>query len=101
MFPLHPGHPGHESALIIVMAIVVVGAAFALTREGWSRVAALIGVAAIAAVSRVGIEVYGIHVHNSLHLIGHGLELSVVVVLGLAGYYVLDVRRTLTPKSDR
>lgn len=94
MFPLHPGHPGHESALIAALAVVVVAAAFALTREGWSRAGALLGVGLMAIVLRGAVELLGIHVHGALHLLGHGLELSAVALLALAGYYALFDART-------
>jgi hypothetical protein len=88
MIPLHAGHPGHESTLIVAFALVVVAAAFALTREGWSRVGSLVGVAVAAGGVRLGHEVVGGH-GTVTHLVGHGIELSAVVVVALAGYYAL------------
>lgn len=97
MFPLHAGHTGIESLLILGLAVVVVGTAFALTREGWSRVGALVGVAALAGGSRLGVAAVGVHGEGALHLLAHGLELSAVVVVALATYYALFNARTVTP----
>jgi hypothetical protein len=88
MFPLHSGHGVTESVVVLALALVVVAAAFALTREGWSRVGALVGVGVGAGVGRLGVAVVGVH-GDAGHLLGHGLELSAVVVLALAGYYAL------------
>lgn len=93
MFPLHSGHPGHEAALIVAMSVVVLAAAFALTREGWSRVGSLFGVAVLAGITRISVELVGIHTSSVLHQVGHSLELGTVILLALAGYYALfDVR---------
>lgn len=99
MIPMHAGHPGHESALIVALALVVVATAFALTREGWSRVGALGGVAVAAGGARATLAVVGVH-GTVTHLVGHGLELSAVVVVVLAGYYALFDARTAAP-TDR
>lgn len=100
MLPLHPGHPGHESALILALAIVVVATVFALTRRGWSRVGALLGTVVLAGGLRLGIEAFGIHAHSALHLAGHGLEVSAIALLVLAGYYaVFDAHRMPTGTS--
>jgi hypothetical protein len=94
MLPLHSGHSGVESAIVVALAAVVVGAAYALTREGRSRVGALVGVGAVAAASRLAVAAVGGH-GATLHLFGHGLELSAVAVVALASYYALfDVRAT-------
>lgn len=94
MLPLHSGHGVTESVVVIALALVVVAAAFALTREGWSRVGALVAVGLGAAGSRLVVGTVGFH-GEAGHLLGHGLELSAVVVLALAGYYALfDARAT-------
>lgn len=96
MLPLHAGHDGTGSVVIVALALVVVGAAFALTREGWSRVGALVAVALGAGANRLVVGLVGVHGHVA-HLLGHGLELSAVVVLALAGYYALfDARAAVT-----
>lgn len=95
MFPLHSGHGEAESLVILALALVVVGAAFALTREGWSRVGALVGVAVGAGASRLALSTVGVH-GDATHLLGHGLELSAVVVVALAGYYALFEARAAT-----
>lgn len=95
MLPLHSGHGGIESLVILALALVVVGVAFALTREGWTRVGALVGVAVGAGASRLALGVVGIH-GDPTHLLGHGLELSGIVVLALAGYYALSDARVAT-----
>lgn len=96
MLPLHSGHGATESVVVLALALVVVAAAFALTREGWSRVGALVGVGLGAAGSRLAVVAVGGHV-DAGHLLGHGLELSAVVVLALAGYYALFDARSVTP----
>lgn len=95
MFPLHSGHGEAESLVILALALVVVGAAFALTREGWSRVGSLVGVAVGAGASSLALTVVGVH-GDATHVLGHGLELSAVVVVALAGYYALFDARTTT-----
>lgn len=100
MFPLHAGHSHVESALVVALCIVLVGAAFALTREGWSRVGALVGVAAVAGGSRLGVAVVGIHGRETLHLLGHGLELSALALVLLAGYYALFDLQMAAPTEE-
>lgn len=90
MYVLHSGHPVHESVFIIALSLVVLATAFALTRDGWSRVGALLGTAVIAGGVRIGVEAFGIHAHGAFHLFGHGLELSLVATSVLAVYYALD-----------
>lgn len=97
MYPLHPGHPGQESVFIVALAVIVLVGGFALTRKGWSRVGALVGVATLAAVLRISLEIVTVHVHEIGHLVGHGLELGLVVCTALAGYYAFD---TLTIASS-
>lgn len=93
MIPLHAGHSHAESVVILALSAVVVGTAFALTRDSWSRVAALAGVAVVAGGSRFAVEALGIHGDRTLHLLGHGLELSAIALVALAAYYALfDVR---------
>lgn len=99
MFPLHSGHDGTGSVAVIAFALVVVTVAFALTREGWTRVGALVGVGLGAAGSRLVVAVVGFH-GGAGHLLGHGLELSVVAVLALAGYYALFDPRAPTPVDE-
>jgi hypothetical protein len=94
MLPLHSGHTRVESVIVVALAAVVVGAAFALTREGRTRVGALVGVGTLATASRLAVAAVGVR-GRTLHLFGHGLELSAVAVVALAGYYALfDVRAT-------
>ena len=92
MYLLHSGHQFYESVLILTFALVVLASAFALTRDGWSRVGALLGAAMIAGGTRVGVEALGTHAHGLFHLLGHGLELSLIVTSVLAVYYALDAR---------
>ena len=99
MFPLHSGHGDAQSLVILALALVVVGVAVALTREGWSRVGALVGVAVGAGAGRLAISAVGVH-GEATHLFGHGLELSGVVVVGLAGYYALFDARSATPSGN-
>lgn len=96
MLPLHSGHPGVESAVVLALAVVVVGSAFALTREGRTRVGALLGVAGVAAASRLAVAAVGVH-GTAPHLLGHGLETSAVTVVALAGLYALFGTRPATP----
>ena len=99
MLPLHSGHGEAESLVILALALVVVGAAFALTREGWSRVGALVGVAVGAGASSLALWVAGVR-GEVAHVLGHGLELSAVVVVALAGYYALFDARTATASEN-
>ena len=96
MLPLHSGHQGVESAVVVALAAVVVGAAFALTREGRTRVGALVGVGAVAAASRLAVAAVGVH-GTALHLLGHGLALSALSTVALAGYYALSAARPTAP----
>jgi hypothetical protein len=89
MLPLHSGHPAGESAFIIVLALVVVAAAFALTRGGWARVGGLVGSALLAGSTTIAAETFDIAVHGPLHILGHGLEIGTLALLGLAGFYAL------------
>lgn len=89
MLPLHSGHPAGESAFILVIALVVVAAAFALTRTGWARVGGLVVSAALAATAALAAEALDIAVHGPLHVVGHGLEIGALALLGLAGFYAL------------
>ncbi|MFW5964817.1 MAG: hypothetical protein ACOCQM_08105 [Natronomonas sp.] len=89
MLPLHSGHPAGESAFILALAVVFVAAAFALTREGWTRVGGLVGSAALAGTAAITAEAFEITVHGSLHVLGHGLEIGALALLGLAGFYAL------------
>jgi len=99
MIPLHSGHGGTESVIILALAAVVIGAAFALTREGWSRVGGLLAVAVGAGVGRGAVGAVGVRGDPS-HLFAHGLELSAVVVVALAGYYALfDARATTSAEN--
>lgn len=99
MLPLHSGHSGTESLVILALAVVVVGVSFALSREGWSRVGALLGVAVAVGAGRLGVAVVGIH-GDATHLLGHALELSGLVVVLLAGYYTLFAARAATPTEN-
>jgi hypothetical protein len=90
MLPLHSGHSEYESALIVALAVILVAGAFALTREGWSRVGGLLGVATLAGGARVAIEATGMT--GIAHLLGHGIEVGIVALVALAGYYAIDVR---------
>ena len=84
--------------IVVALAAVAVGAAFALTREGRTRVGALLGVGAVAVASRLAVGAVGLHGTTS-HLFGHGLELSAVTVVALAGYYALFDARATTVDS--
>lgn len=99
MFPLHSGHGEAQSLVILALALVVVGAAFALTREGWSRVGALVAVAVGAGAGRLALSAVGVH-GKATHILGHALELSAVAVVGLAGYYALFDARTATASGN-
>jgi hypothetical protein len=88
MLPLHSGHPGTESVLIVGLALVTVTAALALRREGWSRVGALVGVAALSAGVRGVVAVVGLG-HGWVHLGAHGLEIGAIALVATAGYYAL------------
>lgn len=94
MFPLHPGHPGAESVLIAGLSLLVVAAALALTRDGWSRVGALVGTALLAVGLRGLVEVVGLGVSEWVHLAAHGLELGAIALAATAGYYALFDART-------
>lgn len=92
MLPLHSGHDGPQSVPVLAFALVVVAAAFALTRDGWTRVVSLLAVGLGTLGARLAVWVIGVHGDAGL-LLGDGLELSALVVLALAGYYgILDVR---------
>lgn len=93
MLPLHSGHPGLESVLIGALALVVVAAAIALTRDGWSRVGALAGVALLSAGIRGLIEGVGF-VAEWVHLAAHGLEIGAVALAAITVYYALFDART-------
>ncbi|MFT4885699.1 MAG: hypothetical protein ACI8U4_003226 [Natronomonas sp.] len=96
MLPLHSGHPGSESILIVALALVVVAAAIALTRDGWSRVGALAGVALLSAGTRGLIETVGFGGAEWVHLGAHGLELGAIALTALTVYYALFDARTAT-----
>jgi hypothetical protein len=100
MHSLHAGHPTHESVFIIALSLVALATAFALTRDGWSRVGALLGTAVVAGGARIGVEALGIHAHGALHLFGHGLELSVIATSVLAGYYALSARSSVRTAAE-
>lgn len=100
MIPLHSGHPGAEATVIVGLAAVVVGAVFALTRGGWSRVGALLGVGGLAVTVGFVIEALGLPGEGAVHLLSHGFELSAVVLFGLASYYALFDARTATPSEE-
>lgn len=99
MLPLHAGHDGPQSVAVVAFALVVVAVAFALTREGWTRVGALLGVGAAVVGGRLVVVAFGVH-GDAGHLLGHGLELSAVVVFALAGYYALFDARAATTVDD-
>lgn len=97
MLPLHAAHPRAESAIVFATGLVVVAAAVALTREGWSRVGALGGVGVVAGGLRAGIEAVGPATHLLVHLAGHALEIGAVLAVAFAGYYALIEVRAVAP----
>lgn len=97
MLPLHSGHPGTESVLIAALALVVVATAIALSRDGWSRVGSLVGVALLAAGIRGLIEGVGLAIVEWVHLAAHGLEIGAIALAAIAGYYAMFDARTATP----
>lgn len=96
MLPLHSGHPGTESVLIVALALVVVAAAIALTRDGWSRVGALAGVALLSAGTRGLIGGLGFGGAEWVHLAAHGLEIGAIALTAITVYYALFDARIAT-----
>lgn len=99
MYPLHPGHPGPDTASIVLLAAVVLAAAFALTLEGRSRAKALLGTAVLAGGSRAVVALVGLEATAWTHIAGHALEVSAVVALGLACAHVLGDGAALSPSE--
>lgn len=93
MLPLHSGHPGSESVLIVGLALAVVAAAIALTRDGWSRVGALAGVALLSAGIRGLIGSLGFG-DEWVHLAAHGLEIGAIALTAITLYYAFFDART-------
>lgn len=102
MYPLHPGHPGVEAVPILLLSVVVLAAAHALTLEGRSRVGGLVGAGVLAVAARVGVAAVGLEGSAALHVAGHGLELGAVAAFGLAGAAALLAGRVTTrPTGER
>lgn len=99
MYPLHPGHPGPDAAVIVLLAAVVLAAAFALTLEGRSRAKALLGTALFAGGSRVVVALVGLDATAWTHVAGHALEVSAAVALVLTGAHALGDGATLSPSE--
>lgn len=102
MYPFHPGHPGVEAVPILLLSVVVLGAALALTLEGRSRIGGLVGAGVLAVASRVGVTAVGLEGSAALHVAGHGLELGAAVAFCLAGAAALrEGRATTRPTGER
>lgn len=101
MLPLHAGHPGHESALIVAVGVVAIAVASAVTQKRWGRVAALGTVGALAALVRVGGELVGLPAGRLLHVVTHGLEIGAFVAIGIACAYAVSLRFPWFPGTVR